>query len=617
VIFHPSLASGSTDATGKLCVDPALCFTLLHTLAHSHLLTHTAWMAFVDSTAHDSAGARQRKAPLPERWRFSKKRQLSVVSGISAGGTESSDSSSSSDDEEIQFENAVIRVGEEYQCTGILPFSGLQMPPQSDCVADGRAGHVVWDPTRIAAPELRSYLAKLRNSDTKDAGEEEYLIDPWPRELGPKAQVEEQDKDPCGILKRGVIPSEHPSIKPLPAYPLRMDSGLHHLAECNYDVEQAGLGLKGLIKSSREMDSEKADNLNLIIEGIKTYGKDFAKVCSAINDVGEAEAVRLGSRYDPVTVAHITEFYYAKWRHTSDCEQWRRSAQYRQSKQQVHRRNGISASRLVSGKESDSESQNESESDEEQQKDKGDTFSAGEIVACPGCLKNMKAPVRAQALRCANCRAEIYPSHRKSGRSGRLRNNSRNRANSQKSQNSRKKHSERTKNAAHVDHDGHLPTPIKAVGDLPALDFGTVEMRVPTETSCSERLVLAWLRENDRDEGYTESEICDGLMATVGVEDKQHVQHMRRGLGTAAYGNTYRRMITRIGNTYRYRHRYPAEHPREVCVVMLGIVEQIELDKPVLLPTLSDEDLPVRLQCICVCCPPAYPPARLSAGMST
>ena len=50
-----------------------------------------------------------------------------------------------------------------------------------------------------------------------------------------------------------------------------------------------------------------------------------------------------------------------------------------------------------------------------------DTFSAGEIIQCPGCLKNMKAPMRARALRCANCRAEIYPGHRKPGVSGRLR----------------------------------------------------------------------------------------------------------------------------------------------------------------------------------------------------
>jgi hypothetical protein len=40
---------------------------------------------------------------------------------------------------------------------------------------------------------------------------------------------------------------------------------------------------------------------------------------------------------------------------------------------------------------------------------KKDTFSAGEIVICPGCLESMKAPIPARALRCANCRAAIYP----------------------------------------------------------------------------------------------------------------------------------------------------------------------------------------------------------------
>ena len=44
-----------------------------------------------------------------------------------------------------------------------------------------------------------------------------------------------------------------------------------------------------------------------------------------------------------------------------------------------------------------------------------DTFEAGEIIQCPSCLKNMKAPMRARALRCANCRSEIHPKDRKSG----------------------------------------------------------------------------------------------------------------------------------------------------------------------------------------------------------
>merc|ERR1711865_1228201 len=43
------------------------------------------------------------------------------------------------------------------------------------------------------------------------------------------------------------------------------------------------------------------------------------------------------------------------------------------------------------------------------------TFEKGEIILCPTCKKNMKAPMRARALRCANCRSEIYPRHRKPG----------------------------------------------------------------------------------------------------------------------------------------------------------------------------------------------------------
>ena len=43
------------------------------------------------------------------------------------------------------------------------------------------------------------------------------------------------------------------------------------------------------------------------------------------------------------------------------------------------------------------------------------TFEKGEIILCSTCKKNMKAPMRARALRCANCRSEIYPRHRKPG----------------------------------------------------------------------------------------------------------------------------------------------------------------------------------------------------------
>ena len=41
-------------------------------------------------------------------------------------------------------------------------------------------------------------------------------------------------------------------------------------------------------------------------------------------------------------------------------------------------------------------------------------FAAGEVIKCPSCLKDMKAPMRARTLRCANCRFEMYPLHRQS-----------------------------------------------------------------------------------------------------------------------------------------------------------------------------------------------------------
>ena len=303
---------------------------------------------------------------------------------------ESSDSSisgeSDSSDDENRFENAVIRVGKEYQCSDIQSVSAVTVPSNSDCVTDSRAGTVVWSPTRISASELERYLTMLRDLETRSAADE-YMIDPWPREaFGKKPWVQERDRDPCASLKRGEIPSDHPSVKPESGYPLRMDTGLHHLAECNYDIEQAGLGLQDVFQK----DHAEVDYAMLMIEAIKTHGKDFAKVCSAVNEVVATDAVRLGKRPDPVTVAHVTEFYYSKWRHTNACEEWRRSAQYRQSKQEVHGQqnsrqdNHAATSRLLSSKrrksdnavhassngESDGESDGESASEREREQER-------------------------------------------------------------------------------------------------------------------------------------------------------------------------------------------------------------------------------------------------------
>jgi hypothetical protein len=286
----------------------------------------------------------------------------STADGSDTGsGSDDESSSSSSSRSSSDEENAIIRVGDGYQCTDI-PFPAIEMAMASrkeiaDDDNDARAGQVVWDPTRIAAPELQSYLTALRHSesDANDVREEEEHmthVDPWPRDaLGPKPQAEEHDKDPCAGVKRGLIPSEHPNVKPLAAHPVRIDIGLHHLAENNYDVSLAGTGLYGLIK--REKDTAAAHDANLMAEAIKTYGKDLAAVCRATNEAAEAKAVGLGGKYERVTVAHVTEFYYSKWRHTNACEQWRRSAQYRQIKEQSERRdisdcrNRVYMSRLV------------------------------------------------------------------------------------------------------------------------------------------------------------------------------------------------------------------------------------------------------------------------------
>ena len=40
-------------------------------------------------------------------------------------------------------------------------------------------------------------------------------------------------------------------------------------------------------------------------------------------------------------------------------------------------------------------------------------FESGEVIECPNCAKNMKAPCRAPALRCAGCKGEIHTHHRK------------------------------------------------------------------------------------------------------------------------------------------------------------------------------------------------------------
>ena len=175
---------------------------------------------------------------------------MALVNSTAQGIENESSDSSSDEHDDLEFQHAAIRFGPEFQCTDIRPFQAVGMPSEVDCPADSRADQVVWDPTKILAPKLQSYLTMLRNLDAKDV-EDEYMIDPWPREAaGPKPLAPVHDMDPCANLKRGLIPCDHPSIKPSPRHgdPLKMDTGLRHLAECDYDIERALLGLNGVIE---------------------------------------------------------------------------------------------------------------------------------------------------------------------------------------------------------------------------------------------------------------------------------------------------------------------------------------------------------------------------------
>ena len=58
------------------------------------------------------------------------------------------------------------------------------------------------------------------------------------------------------------------------------------------------------------------------------------------------------------------------------------------------------------------EEDEEDDDEEEREELNKSSFYAGEVIRCPSCYKNMRAPVRAHVLRCASCRNKIHRSQR-------------------------------------------------------------------------------------------------------------------------------------------------------------------------------------------------------------
>lgn len=124
-----------------------------------------------------------------------------------------------------------------------------------------------------------------------------------------------------------------------------------------------------------------------LLERAKDPPYDFAFVPDCRRDLHDSVIVRVTSRR--MCTSSIGEFFYL-------CnEAARRRSFLKQGPE------GGSFTERNAGRETDSPL-------------KADTFLAGEVISCPGCLRDMKAPMRARGLRCANCRAEIYPGHGKS-----------------------------------------------------------------------------------------------------------------------------------------------------------------------------------------------------------
>ena len=187
-----------------------------------------------------------------------------------------------SDVETNPYANAYIRQGEEWQCAvpsisecKPFPSNGALSQHERECV-----GSIVWDPTKVDDEDLYEYLAVLqKGSDIAEDGMD-----------GDKDSDDENaDAD------------EEEDREPIPA-----DIGLRHLHSCRYNIATARQGLERLVEEMEvdELVLTPADTRRFA-DAIKEYGKDFRRVCRAMNKEGKAEV-----GYRKVTVAQLTVFFY-------------------------------------------------------------------------------------------------------------------------------------------------------------------------------------------------------------------------------------------------------------------------------------------------------------------
>jgi hypothetical protein len=357
------------------------------------------------------------------------------------------------DDEETNpYANAYIREGDDFQC--VVPGIGECQPLPPIAVApvqDARVGSVEWDPTKVAGEDLHDYLAVLQKGAdvTEDAMDEDK-----------DADEEDEEKEP--------IPT---------------DIGLRHLHSCSYNVATARRGLERLVEEMEvdELVLTPAD-ARRFADAIKEYGKDFRRVCRAMNKEGKAEV-----GYRKVTVAQLTVFFYSQWKHTTAYRQWRRSVQQIQAREAAAAENDAKkpgrTGGLMHGKGANDNS-------------KSSTFFG---VTWRKTEKQWRAIVRSKGRSIdlglfddefAAAKAYDKAAHKYHGKHAHL-NFPEQGPNSHASPSAR---------AANYDYDD-FPEPVKAVEDLPEFPCGDVEMRQPKEMDRGDLLMIQYLRENDREIG--------------------------------------------------------------------------------------------------------------------
>ena len=212
--------------------------------------------------------------------------------------------------------------------------------------------------------------------------------------------------------------------------------------------------------------------------------------------------------YRKVTVAQLTVFFYSQWKHTTAYRQWRRSVQQIQAReaaaaesntQQTKRRGGL----MHGGK-------------------KGNKSSHFYGVTWIKSEKKWRAMIRTKGRNIdlgmyddeyAAAMAYDKAAHKHLGKNATL----------NFPEQGPSSYAASSARPGNYDYDD-FPEPVKTLEDLPEFPFGDVEIRRPKEMDRGDLLMIRCLRENDRELGYTDRDLCDRVLQSCSEEDKEYVR---------------------------------------------------------------------------------------------